>query len=254
MTTRINPPTFNKEKNYERFKQELLAWKEITDLRQDKQGIAIALSLPEEDESKIREKVFDQIPLDDLKSEDGFTVLLNFLDQHLAKDDLSDSLEKFEDFEDFKRAEGQSINEYVATFDAKYRKVKKKKMTLPSEILAFKLIRKANITKEEKLLVLTGMNYDNKGTLYEEAKKSLKKFKGGDSISSATVKLEPAYFTDNEETLLAAGYVRGKRGKQGGGDREENWQRWRPRRGGPGGSQFSGIKASSRHAYGFKIQ
>ena len=46
MTTRINPPTFNKEKNYERFKQELLAWKERTDLRQDKQGIAIALSLP----------------------------------------------------------------------------------------------------------------------------------------------------------------------------------------------------------------
>ena len=105
-------------------------------------------------------------------------MLLNFLDQHLAKDDLSDSLEKFEDFEDFKRAEGQSINENVATFDAKYRKVEKKKMTLPSEILAFKLIRKANITKEEKLLVLTGMNYDNKGTLYEEAKKSSKSLKG----------------------------------------------------------------------------
>ena len=47
-------------------------------------------------------------------------------------------------------------------------------MTLPSEILAFKLLRKANITKEEKLLVLTGMNYDNKKTLYEEAKKSEK--------------------------------------------------------------------------------
>lgn len=56
MTTIINPPAFNKDKNYERFKQELLAWKEITDFRQDKQGIAIASSLPEEDESKIREK------------------------------------------------------------------------------------------------------------------------------------------------------------------------------------------------------
>ena len=44
-----------------------------------------AESLPDEDESKIREKVFDQIPLDDLKSDDGFTVLLNFLDKHLAK-------------------------------------------------------------------------------------------------------------------------------------------------------------------------
>ena len=93
MTTRINPPAFNKDKNYARFKQELLAWKEVTDLRQDKQGIAIALSLPEKDVSKIREKVFDQIPLDDFKSNDGLTVLLNFLDKHLAKDDLSDSLE-----------------------------------------------------------------------------------------------------------------------------------------------------------------
>ena len=50
-------------------------------------------------------------------------------------------------------------------------------MKLPSEILAFKLLKKANITKEEKLLVLTGMNYEQKSTLYEEAKSSLKKFK-----------------------------------------------------------------------------
>ena len=56
-------------------------------------------------------------------------------------------------------------------------------MTLPSEILAFKLFRKANITKEEKLLILTRMNYDNKKTLYEEAKKSLKKLKVSDGES-----------------------------------------------------------------------
>ena len=56
MTTRINPPSFNKGKNYGRFRKKLLAWTEITDLRKDKQGIAIALSLPEEDESQTREK------------------------------------------------------------------------------------------------------------------------------------------------------------------------------------------------------
>ena len=38
-------------------------------------------------------------------------MLLIFLDQHLAKDDLSDSLEKFEDFDDFFRSQGQSITE-----------------------------------------------------------------------------------------------------------------------------------------------
>ena len=95
-------------------------------------------------------------------------------------------------------------------------------MILPPEILAFKLIRKANITKEEKLLVLTGMNYENKITLYEEA-------------------------------FLAAGYVKGKQlGKQGTENREETWQRWRPWRGGLGGKQFSGTeyrKQGSRRGY-----
>ena len=55
---------FNKAKNYERLRQELLPWKEITDLSKDKQGIVIALSLPEEDESQIREKGFDQIAIE----------------------------------------------------------------------------------------------------------------------------------------------------------------------------------------------
>ena len=114
-------------------------------------------------------------------------------------------MEKFDDFEDFKRADGQSINEYVAVFDAKYRKIEKKKMTLPAEILAFKLLRKANITKEEKLLVLTGMNYDNKETLYEEAKKSLKKFKGSDGEScnsGSSIKMEPAFLQQMKRRCL----------------------------------------------------
>ena len=124
MTTRINPPTFNKAKTYERFRQELLAWTEITDLSKDKQGIAIALSLPDDDESQIREKVFDQIAIDDLKNNDGLTVLINFLDEHLAKDDLTDSLEKFVD--DLYRTDGQSVTEYIAIFDSKYKKIEKK--------------------------------------------------------------------------------------------------------------------------------
>ena len=43
-------------------------------------------------------------------------------------------------------------------------------MKLPSDILVFKLLRKANIGKEKKMLVLTGMNNANKEILYEEAK------------------------------------------------------------------------------------
>ena len=171
MALTVNPPTLTMVKTYERFRQGTLAWTEITDLGKEKQAIAIALSLPEEDETKIREKVFDQLQLEDLKGVNGMSILLNFLDKHLSKDDLTDSLDKFEDFDNIERKEGQGIQEYIAMFDLKYRKIQKKHMTLPSEILAFRLIKRANITREEKLLVLTGMNYENRTSLYEEAVK-----------------------------------------------------------------------------------
>ena len=53
-------------------------------------------------------------------------------------------------------------------------------MQLPSEMLAFKLLQKSRIhvRHKEKFLMLTGINYGNRKTFYEEAKMSLKKFKG----------------------------------------------------------------------------
>lgn len=72
--------------------------------------------------------------MEDLKKETGLKTLIEFLDKYSAKDDLADSLEKFEDFQDFERSDGQSINEYISICDAKYRKIEKKNMKLPPEI------------------------------------------------------------------------------------------------------------------------
>ena len=91
MTTRIDPPSLDSSP-YELYRQELLAWREVTDLRKEKQGIVIALSLPKGHKNQVREKVFEQISLDDLKSDDGLDKLL-FLDERLKKDDLADSFE-----------------------------------------------------------------------------------------------------------------------------------------------------------------
>ena len=48
------------KKSYERYKQELLALKLVYDVTKSKQGIIVALSLPEDHETQIREKVFDE--------------------------------------------------------------------------------------------------------------------------------------------------------------------------------------------------
>ena len=181
-----NPPALDKGKCFEIYRKEILAWGELTDLPKSKQGIVVALSLPENHETHIRERVFDQIPLKDLKTDDGLIILLNVLDKHCGKDELVDSLEKFEDFESFEREDGQSILNFISMFDFKYKSIERKNMKLAPEVLAFRLLKKANLTRAEKLLILTGMDFENKPALYEQAKKALIKFKDCFSISRAS--------------------------------------------------------------------
>ena len=57
MATKINPPGLT-SKSYELYKQELLLWREVTDLSKETQGALIALSLPEDDKNRIKEKKF----------------------------------------------------------------------------------------------------------------------------------------------------------------------------------------------------
>ena len=57
MSVKINLRKFQ-GKTYEQYRIELTAWREVTDLDDKKQGIAIALSFPDQDEHKLREKVF----------------------------------------------------------------------------------------------------------------------------------------------------------------------------------------------------
>ena len=90
-----SPPRFDKRKSYELYRKEVSAWREVTDLPNTKQGIVIALSLGEDDDRRhIKESIFDQISIEILKTDGGFTVVLIFLDSLLVKDDLMDSLEK----------------------------------------------------------------------------------------------------------------------------------------------------------------
>ena len=100
--------------------------------------------------------------MDELNSENGMSILFDFLDKHLLPDELTNCLNKFEDFEDFERGHKQSIREYISNFDLIFRKLEKLNIRLPSQLIAFKLLDRANITKEERMLILAQVNYSNK--------------------------------------------------------------------------------------------
>ena len=166
--------------------------------------------------------MFDELSLDDLQGEGGLHILVKFFDKHLGKDDLVHCLEIFDEFEEYRREENQSFVDFVAKFDHKYNRIVKLKMTLPSPILAFMLLKKANRTKEEKMLVMTGMVYAKKDELYEQAKTSLLKFKGeqgsGNNKSSnppVAMKLETVSISENEEAYWMRGYSGGRQRGRG---------------------------------------
>ena len=78
------------------------------------------------------------------------------------------------------------IQEYICAFDTKYKKMEKKDVKYSSEILAFQLVKKANITKKEKALVFAGVNFKKRATMYEDVGRSLNIVKGDSALSSGS--------------------------------------------------------------------
>ena len=66
----------------------------------------------------------------------------------------------------------------------KYRKLEKLNINLPQEILAFKMLGKANISREMRLIVLTGIDFAEKDMMYEQAQAALRKFAGSKTCNS----------------------------------------------------------------------
>ena len=120
------------------------------------------------------------------------SVLFKFLDRYLLEDLLMNSWNKFEDFEKFEKKHGQNIREYVADFDMKFKTIK-----LSSEILAFKLLRNANLSKQERMLVLMVVIFAEKENMYLQTKHSLIMFLGAITEEKArigpNVRLEPGW-------------------------------------------------------------
>ena len=102
--------------------------------------------------------------------------------------------------------------EYIVNYYQNYQRINKNGLKVLPKILAFKLLRNADIARAEKTIVLTGMDYKDRGTLYDHAKK----FKGrqatggckGEDSDNSAIKLEPAFLAENEEVLYTAGYVK----------------------------------------------
>ena len=180
MGIRKDPPPFDSErKPFLRYKTEVRTWTLVTEVPEDKWALILALSLPEDDKSGIRNKVFDCLGEQRLKGKEGYQEFMKFLEKEFGEDEIYDVFNKFEEFESCKKQQSQTMQQYISTFELMYTQVKNKGFPeLPQEYLMFKVIKNSGLSENEVRLVQTDIDYDKKDKLFDSAKAGLVKYFG----------------------------------------------------------------------------
>ena len=107
-------------KSYQLYKQELKAWTVVTTLDKTKWGHAIALTLPENDESGIRAKIFQSIG-NELDGEAGYTNILKAMDEIYEQDANIDLCDKIRSFMNYKKEDKVTMQAYISGFETAYK-------------------------------------------------------------------------------------------------------------------------------------
>ena len=102
--------------------------------------MAVALSFPDSDLTQVKDKLFNEMKIEELNSENGMQLLISFMDKMFKRDELTHVYERYVSFDWFRRASGMSMESYISEFEKLYHLTKKHSLTLPENVLAFKLL------------------------------------------------------------------------------------------------------------------
>ncbi|CAG2196704.1 unnamed protein product [Mytilus edulis] len=176
---------------YETWKNEISVWQLVTDLKVDKQALAVSLT-----RTGNAWDVAIDVPAADLAKADGMAKLITQLDKAFLRDDKDKAYEAYKNFDTFVKTENLSMSDYIIEFDKRYSKSKKYDMTLAEAVLAFKLLDNAGLSSRDKQLALTASS----DVKYTSMKSALQRIFGermcGPSeitgnVPSITIKQEP---------------------------------------------------------------
>ena len=187
-------------------------WGELTKIPKNQQAIAVALSLPEG--SSAREKVFNELTLDDLKTDDGLNKLLEFIRKYCKDEGIAGIYTEYAKFDDIWKGRMDSMQKYIDEFDRLQKRMKKINVQYPDSVLALKLLHRSGLSEADKKIVLTGVDY-SKDALYEQMINSLKKFFGQEigqlpsncNSQDIVVKSEPVMLVDGEHSMPRPNWI-----------------------------------------------
>ena len=199
-----------------------MVWSIATSVAKDKQALVVALSLPEDHESNIKENIFSELETSELNSDTGMERLITFLDKRFLKDSFVEAYEKYKKWSGFVRKVDQKVEDFISDYESVCKEAENKGVKDFEVIKAFKLLDACSLESFERQLVFTGINFEEaekKKDLFSQMKNAIKKFKGEQSkiIQGRSEKIDAAFLSSHEEVLASYGYTKSQR-KVGGDD------------------------------------
>ena len=152
-------PPFDEEGDFEHYIHELEMWQLVTDLSKAKQGPVLYLSLS----PKVRQACAT-LTKEELNADDGLDKLIAKLRELYAVSKDQAMFTAYEQFETFQRDTNMNITEYINQFEQLNHKLKSYKIELPSPVLAYQLLKSANLPKSKRDLAratIPTLTYDD---------------------------------------------------------------------------------------------
>ena len=195
--TKSSPPVFEENiQTWKEYKKELMMWKTLTSLEDNKIGPALYLAL----KGKAKEVIKD-IDIQEIAVAGGLDKIVNALDEVFKKDENQEAYIAYKTFEEFRRSKDMKVKDYIIKFESLHTKLKSLKMELPEGVKAYRLLHSANMSEEECRLCLATI----KEFKYNDMKMQVMKI-CGDEVSSAnssfgsmTIKEEPVFLSENNK-------------------------------------------------------
>ena len=153
-----SPPILKNCKSYNDWLKLLDIWCTFTSLEPEKQGPAIVLSLEEEAQEAVLE-----LSTSVITQKDGVKKIITKLDSIYKKDELTQKYNDLESFENYKRVSNTTMREFLTEFEKRHSKVKSYGTGMTDDLLAFRLLKSANLTSRDEQLVkatISELKYD----------------------------------------------------------------------------------------------
>ena len=220
-------PPFSEEADFEHWLHEIEMWQVVTELNKSKQGPVLYLSL----NAKIRQQCAS-LTKDELNKDDGLDKLINKLRDLYAVTEDQAMYNAYERFETFHRSNSMGMTDYINEFEQLNQKLVLYGMQLPSAVLAYQLLKNANLPKDKRDLARVTVNE----LTYNAMKKQIKAIhdvcaghKEDKDDMGSTIKVEAddhVFYSYNNSGSSYRGNYRGNRGGNFRGGYRNNNQRF----------------------------